>query len=386
MIRRRCDHIHIAVAGVLAFALNLVLIPVVIRFSRRYGAYDTPGYRKLHAEPVPHLGGVGIVFSFLIAGAAGYLMLARSGAAGELLPWRDGLVIGGLVLTHVIGVLDDALDVHAFRKLLLQFIPAGVIVAGGLVIERVGFLPAGPAVELGIFAAPVTVLWIVGVSTAVNLIDGMDGFAGGITLVAAAAFCILAVAGGAPVSAMAACALAGAVFGFLRFNLPPARIFMGDGGSLFAGAFLAALAVTATGAEGGTMSILVAPVILAVPLIDVFAAVLRRARRQVPLHEPDREHIHHLLLHRFGSVPRALAAGFPMAALAAAGAVILVLVDGTVGTILAVAAPLALIVMVARLDSRARRQLEAGAGRIRVLPAAQAGPEARRAHGFASRK
>lgn len=378
---RRCIVIYTLVSAVLAFVLASALIPILIRISHGFGACDTPGHRKLHTEPVPHLGGVGIVVSVLAAMAAGYILMSRTGAPSAFRPGRDGLVIGGLLLVHVIGVIDDALDIPAFGKLVLQFLPAGVIVTGGLVIDGIALYPGGPALDLGMTAVPVTVLWIVGVSTAVNLVDGMDGFAGGIVLIAAAAFAVLALAGDHVIVAMASVALVGATAGFLLYNAPPARIFMGDGGSLFAGAFLACVAVTVGGSSGpepgGTVHILGAPVILAVPLLDIFAAVVRRLRRRVPVHSADREHIHHLLLHRFGSAPRALAAGLPLALASGAVALYLWLRGGGAALALSVAVSLALIVFFARLERRVQASLNEAEDRIRVLEAAEADEEAR---------
>ena len=259
---------------------------------------------------------------------------ARVLSAGGVLAvgWSRGVfpqavwlpVIGmaaGLAVVHVTGVFDDFVNIRAGRKLALQVVAGAIMVGTGSVIRIISLPVLGLTVDLGVLAWPVTLLWIVGMSNAVNLIDGIDGFSGGVTTFAATAFGALAVVHGHAVAGVLAFALAGAAAGFLRFNLPKARIFMGDGGSLFVGAALAVLPIVQSAGTGHAFEPLVVLVVLAIPIFDTAMAIARRVLRRVALHTPDREHFHHLLVMRTGSVAGALRIGYPIAAALAAGAV-----------------------------------------------------------------
>lgn len=372
------------IVGLIAFALSLAFTTLITRIAHASRVYDFPDHRKLHSGPRPSLGGVAIVLAFFFAVGGAYEALVLSGSPAAVPVRYYGFALAGLFLMHVIGVVDDAVDIPPFGKLFLQFVPALIIAAGGAVIEAVRVPLSQETLSLGVAAVPVTVLWIVGVSTAVNLIDGIDGFAGGIALVAAAAFGVLALLEGNALNAAVAFAFVGAVGGFLVFNLPPARIFMGDGGSLFAGALLAVLAITRSGPGDGAMSFLFAPVVLAIPLIDTFAAVGRRVRRGVALHQPDREHVHHVLLHHYKSVRKALSVGYPMAVVVAAAAVAYVLAANVATLALAVAAPAALIAVYVRLDRPVGREVREQAKAASELTVAEGAQQPAQVNGAAT--
>lgn len=358
--------------GALALGFTLILVPPAIRLSHARGAYDMPSVRTMHDTPVPVLGGTAIVVALAAAVAAGHLLPVTRAAVEGVTARFGPMVLLGLVLMHAVGALDDAREIPAFVKLALQLPAALLFVAGGVVIETVRLDALGFLLELGPAAVPVTVLWIVGVSTAVNLIDGLDGFAPMVVAVAAAGCGTLSLIRGAPVEATAAFLLAGAMLGFLPFNLPPARIFMGDGGSLFAGAALAILTVPAAGSGAPALRLAVAPVLLALPIIDIFAAVVRRAGRGLPLYRPDREHVHHLLLHRLRSEPRALVAGTVAAALPVAAVTVYALLDQPAWAALPAAVPPVLIIGYIHLDRRFRRRVGVDESRRAALGAASA--------------
>lgn len=292
-------------------ALALLLTPLVGRGSRLLGLVDAPGGRKVHAHSVPRLGGVAVV---LASGLALVLVpLLRPGSI-EPLAWQPMgpfLLAGALIFGA--GLIDDVRGLGAVPKLLIELTAAAVVMSSGLLIERISLL--GVTWSLGWVAWPVTAAWLVGVTNAFNLIDGVDGLAAGIMALAGAACCsILIVRGHAP-EAMLLAAMVGASLGFLVFNFAPASIFLGDAGSLLAGFVLAATAITGWQKGATALATGVPLMIFALPIADSALALLRRgvARpttgrsigailRQIA--EPDRQHIHHRMLAMGWSVRR----------------------------------------------------------------------------------
>ena len=291
--------------------LALLLTPLIGRAATRLGLVDAPSGRKVHARPIPRLGGLAVVF------AAGLAMVAmpmlRPGSI-EPLHWqalRPFLLAAGLVFAA--GLIDDVRGLGAVPKLLIEFAAATVIMSSGLLIERVTLL--GFTWTLGWVAWPVTAAWLVGMTNAFNLIDGVDGLAAGVTALAGAACgAILIVRGHVP-EAMLLAALVGAALGFLVFNFAPASIFLGDSGSLVAGFLLAATAITGWQKGATALAAGVPLMIFALPIADSALALLRRGAarpsdgrsirttlRQIA--RPDREHIHHRMLAMGWSVRR----------------------------------------------------------------------------------
>lgn len=277
----------------MALAVNLGITPIIIRLARSRGWYDLPNGRKIHTYPIPRLGGVGIFLS--LCAAAVLLAFFPAYAQG----WRSLLVLAAFLLIHALGLLDDFHNLEAALKFVLQLVAAALVVAAGFTIHRLG-LPGIGSLELGWFAWPLTLIWIVGLSNAMNLVDGVDGFAGGIAAMAALALGAVAFAQGRPFAALLAAALLGAVVGFLAYNFPPARIFMGDSGSLLLGFLLATLPLLGGDAvkapEGLTLEIAGTITILAIPVLDTAAAIVRRLREGKPIYAPDKQHLHHKLL------------------------------------------------------------------------------------------
>lgn len=308
-------------AGLLA---NIVITPIILVAAHRFRVFDRIDHRKAHSGQIPALGGIGIFLSFTVAGAVAYGLL-QLGPLQIYTPWRILAIVIGLVVIHVTGVTDDMLDIPAGRKLALQIGAAVVVVTGGTVFTSIDLPVTGFGVSLGVLAPPITVLWIIGIANAMNLVDGIDGFAGGIALFAAVTMGVIALVEGFLFAAIVSAALAGAVAGFLFFNVPPARIFMGDGGSLFLGFSLAVLAVlvTAIGVPVG-----VPLVLLMIPALDTLTAILRRTRRNIPIHVPDANHFHHRLVRITGSNRRALAVAWSLNAVTASGAFVYALISG----------------------------------------------------------
>jgi len=284
-------------AGVLAFLLNAAITPLVMRVARAMGWFDVPNARKIHTNPIPRLGGVGIFLSFLLSALAATILLPviLPGLWGGAFQLRFLIVFAGCLLIHAVGLLDDFFNLRALLKFALELVAAALVVAAGFAIP-LGGLHLGGSVVLSAIAWPATLFWIVGISNAMNLVDGVDGFAGGIAFFAALAMGIIALLQGNLVTALVAVALLGSLIGFLVFNFPPARIFMGDSGSLLLGFTLSVIPLLgSTGAP--PVGVCFAPLtILSIPIIDTAAAIVRRVRRRLPIHSPDKEHIHHVLL------------------------------------------------------------------------------------------
>jgi UDP-GlcNAc:undecaprenyl-phosphate GlcNAc-1-phosphate transferase len=292
-------------------ALALLLTPLVGRVSTRLGLVDAPGGRKVHVRSVPRLGGVAVV---LAAGLALSIVvaLAPSGIDPLAVPaMRPFLIAGGLVF--LAGLIDDVRGLGPVPKLLFECAAAGLMMSSGLLIERVTLL--GYAWPLGWMAWPVTAAWLVGMTNAFNLIDGVDGLAAGVTALAGAACGAILVMSNHVPEAMLLAAFVGAAVGFLAFNFAPASIFLGDSGSLLAGFLLAATAITGWQKGATALATGVPLMIFAVPIADSALALVRRSMarpsngrslratlRQIA--EPDREHIHHRMLAMGWSVRR----------------------------------------------------------------------------------
>lgn len=288
----------VAICVVLSFVASLVLVPVVRLVARRMGVVDHPDSdRKLQSEPVSLGGGVavflGLVFAFaatiLIARQWGYLL-------GDVsMKWRMLFAAAAAILA--IGLIDDIWRLRGRQKLLLQFVIVSALVGSGTIVNSVSII--GFQIQLGAFAFPATVLWLLISVNALNLIDGADGMA----TTAGAIICLglgfTSLAMGAPLSAVVGFALAGALGGFLCFNRPPASIYLGDAGSMMIGLIVGALAVWSSFKESTVLAS--APIaILAIPLFDSTAAFLRRWLTGRSIYHTDRAHLHHLLQQKYG--------------------------------------------------------------------------------------
>ena len=278
-----------AAALVTAMVVALITTPVVKSLAFRVGAVDVPkDNRRMHDHPIPRMGGLAIFFGFLLS----VLIYV------ELTPELTGMLLGGVIIV-VLGIFDDIYALGAKFKLMVQIAAALVAVLSGNVIEVL----SNPNVfssdlwwELGWLAYPVTIIWIVAITNAVNLIDGLDGLACGVSTISSLTMLVisLAVADG-PVAVIMA-ALAGGCIGFLPYNLNPAKIFMGDTGSTFLGFILAVMSIQGLFKFYTIISFAVPFLMLGLPIFDTCFAFIRRiAHGQSPMH-PDRSHVHHRLI------------------------------------------------------------------------------------------
>lgn len=286
------------IAAAFALGLNLVVIPTILRLAHRFKWYDLPDHRKIHTGLIPRLGGPGMYLSFLCVALLTPILvtLITGGTVTVGYTLRFISLFLGVSLIQAIGLIDDFRPIKALLKFFLQLLAAIIVTAGGFLIRSVT-LPYLGSLGLGLFAYPITVLWLVGISNAVNLIDGMDGLAGGISAFAALSMGIIALIQGSTVTSVLCFALFGAILGFLVFNFPPAKIFMGDSGSLFLGFCLAVFPLVGGISKVSAFGTLLVPVtLLTIPILDISTSVIRRLRNKVSIIHPDKEHIHHKLL------------------------------------------------------------------------------------------
>lgn len=273
-------------APALAFMLAFALTPLIRRLAIRLGAMDHPGGRKKHGHAMPLLGGVAVYLAFWIT-AALILYYMPGGEKLHGLFWGSSLILA-------LGLYDDIKGLSYKVKFAGQFVAALILLAYNIRIEFIT-VPFQDMIFLGVFVIPLTLLWVVGVTNAVNLADGVDGLATGITVIAAAIMCALTFSD-FPLIALLALALAGAALGFLPHNFAPARIFLGDTGSLFLGFMLAAFSILSV-TKQATFTTLVIPIlILGLPISDTFYVMFRRLRNRRPIFQADNGHIHHRLL------------------------------------------------------------------------------------------
>ncbi len=340
----------------LAFGINLMLTPIIIRISHKYNWYDTPDNRKIHTEKTPRIGGIGLFLSFSLS----VLVLALFRRfTDQFIPMqfftsRNLLLFLGFILVHVIGLVDDFHNIPALYKLGGQILAGAFVALGGALIDGIYLPIAGITIPLGPMSGVVTIFWLISISNAVNLIDGMDGLAGSTVLIASGAIGLVHLLAGNNAGALYSFILCGSVLAFLFFNKPRAHIFMGDSGSLFLGFVLGSLAFIGPGDSSVPLrhfeeGFIITSTVLIIPIADMFASILRRIRMKKPIYAPDKAHIHHKLL-SLGMSPKAILAVVTVVNLLMAGAVIArefyILRNETVaGDILLLAAWLAVIIL-----------------------------------------
>lgn len=292
---------QLALIWAVAFGVTVASTPLVGRLARRVGAVDRPNERKVsNRENMPLLGGLAVASGFAVA-----VVVARFLLDGEVDAKLRGLLLGsGVILA--LGVVDDRFGLGARSKLSFQTLAAFVVIAHGFEIFRLTNPLSGEAFELPRWLVwVITTFWIVAVTNAMNLLDGLDGLASGVAAIIAATLAIVAWQAGQPLALCMGIALVGALLGFLPHNFAPARIFLGDTGSLLLGFVLSLLAVE-TYRRVSLITLLVPLMTLAVPLLDTALSILRRLRKRAPIFSADRQHMHHRLLDVAGSARSAV--------------------------------------------------------------------------------
>ena len=341
----------IAFAFAIAFVVSLIAVPWVRRRAFHWGATDDSARaRKVHRGVIPRLGGLAIAGGFFAAVVA---MLAVETSVAQLFGddvKRLVALFGGGIAMLALGVYDDLVGANAKQKFIVQVGAAILLCVLGFDIEHIA-LPwrdARDALHVGMWGVPLTVLWVVGITNAVNLIDGLDGLAAGVSLFALVALGVVAMVMGNVVGGFLVAALAGGVAGFLVHNFPPATIFMGDTGSLFIGFMLAATGLMTSMKSSATAALLIPILALVLPLIDTTLATVRRLVRGRSPFTPDMEHIHHRLLSFGLTHRRAVLELWAFCAVACVAAICMVLTHGTAPVVILVGF-LAIAVLLGRL-------------------------------------
>lgn len=268
------------------FAFVALIIPFIKNIAVHVGAVDIPNARKVHKKPIPRLGGVGIFFGFLL----GYILFGTPSAL------MNSILIASFIIV-LTGVIDDINPLRPLTKFIGQFISALIVVFyGGLLLSNLSAF--GFYVDFGIFSYPLTIFFILGCINCMNFIDGLDGLAGGISAIYFLTIGIIAVIQGTgSLDFILTFVMLGSTLGFLLHNFYPAKVFMGDSGSMFLGFIISVIALL--GFKNVTMSSLIIPLlILAIPILDTIFAIIRRILKGEKISSPDKLHIHHQFLNR----------------------------------------------------------------------------------------
>lgn len=279
------------IGAVIAFILGLFIVPLVIVFSEKKGLMDQPNARKIHSHPIPRLGGAAIWVCFILSFLS--LIILSYYPQRSLL---SGLLLGGSLM-FLLGLIDDVYGLGAKFKFTIQITIASIVFFLGVKITSL-FLPFIGLIDLHpVISYIFTTAWIVGISNAVNFIDGVDGLAGSVISISSLTLGLIAIAlvPSDVVSSLIAFILVGSMLGFLTYNFHPAKIFMGDSGALFAGFLLSVLSVMYQ-MKSVDIKMYVPLLILAVPILDIVFSSLRRILKGTSPFVADAEHIHHKLL------------------------------------------------------------------------------------------
>lgn len=268
--------------------MSLAITPLVIKLAVRVGAMDVPkDNRRVHKVPVPLIGGLAIYLSFTT------VVILSMGLNMRIL----GLLLGGTFIT-ITGLVDDIRPLKPKTKLIFQIIASVILICFGISVRYVTnpFDRVTGMADIGIFSIPATIFWIVGVTNAFNLIDGLDGLAAGVASISCITLFIVSVLNGRAGTAMLTAILAGSTIGFIPYNFNPAKIFMGDTGSQFLGFILAAISIEGAIKSAAAIAITVPVLALGLPIYDTLMAIIRRFLNKKPVMQGDREHLHHKLL------------------------------------------------------------------------------------------
>ena len=308
-----------AAALVTAWLAALVLTPGIARLATRLGAVDYPdGRRKSHSQPVPRAGGVAVALAAMAAIAVSTLLMGPSEEASST--WLVRGLLPALVVLLIVGIIDDVWTLTGIYKLVGQVLAVSVLVAAGAHFDRISLF--GVVFPLGDFRIPFTIFFCLGAINAFNLIDGADGLASSVGAIVCTSLGVITASQGDVSASLACFAVAGGLVGFLRYNAPPARVYLGDTGSMLIGLVVAAVAIDCSIKQQAAFVLSVPIAICAIPILDAAAALVRRVTTGQSVFTPDRGHLHHALLLRGWSVGHTVAFIAGLAALTSFGALI----------------------------------------------------------------
>ena len=281
------------VTFLLALLVTYFATPVVRNFASLVKAVDIPNDRKVHVLPVPRLGGLAIYIGFVCAVLVAFILASNFGVN---IHWKTvwGILFGSSILL-VVGMVDDVHNMRPGVKLIWQILASCVVIFFGVGISFISN-PLNGLWYIGLLGIPLTLIWIVGITNAINLIDGLDGLATGVTAISSMTLFFVALRTHQVGAAILMLALAGAALGFLRYNFYPASIFLGDSGSMFLGFVLAASSIIGVFKTTLVMALIVPVLILGVPIFDTLFAIGRRLKEKKHPFTADDKHIHHMLL------------------------------------------------------------------------------------------
>ena len=323
-------YLTIGIAVAAALAISAAATPFVKWFANRIGAIDVPNdSRRIHKSPIPRLGGLAIFLGFIIS----TLILA------DITTQVRGIILGSIPII-VIGVMDDIKPLRAYIKLIIQIAAALIAVFHGVIIDifsNPAVFSPNEYVHLGYFSIPVTIIWIVAITNSVNLIDGLDGLAVGVSAISSIVMLVIALMVADLNVAIILAALTGACLGFMPYNFNPAKIFMGDTGALLLGYVLSTASILGLFKFYAVVSFAVPFLVLALPLFDTSFAFLRRLLKGQNPMSPDRGHFHHRLIDMGLSQKQAVAVLYTISGLLGLAAVVIATSDKIRALILIIA-------------------------------------------------
>ncbi|MGM8213897.1 glycosyltransferase family 4 protein [Virgibacillus sp. W0430] len=278
------NYVDLLVSFLIALSLSFLFTYPVKQLAIKLGVVDYPNFRKIHTKVTPRLGGVAVFIGAFVG-------------ALYLQPHHEHLpeILFGAIIIIITGAIDDRYSLSPVIKLTGQLSATLLLVSSGLIIERIT-LPIIGVVDLGIASIPITLLWVIGITNAINLIDGLDGLATGVTTIAFTSMLIMAIADMQIVAAYLCVVLIGANLGFLYHNFYPAKIYMGDTGSNFLGFMIAVVSMLGLFKNITLFSFIIPVIVLAVPIFDTLFAIVRRVYNKENIMGADNKHIHYQLL------------------------------------------------------------------------------------------
>jgi len=318
MLYMEHDWILYLAAFASAFGISLVATPYAKKLAFRFNAVQYPRDRDMHNKPMPRMGGLAIVMGFIITTIIMALFMPYFRSLEFL-----GFAVGGVIIA-ITGIVDDIFDLHSITKLIIQIIVAVIIVASGIRIEIVVWPITA---YLQIFSIPITLFWIIGMTNAVNLIDGLDGLAAGVSAIGALCLMVLCLISGSPLAVVLSATLAGSCLGFLPRNFNPAEVFMGDTGALFIGYVLAVSSIMGVFKGYTVLAVLIVIFAMFLPILDTNFAFFRRIYKGHKWNEGDRAHMHHRLIDAGFSPKQAVVLLYGLSAVTALIAIVIAMRD-----------------------------------------------------------